>query len=292
MSSFLAGLTLAVPFVLKVTPLLPVTFVVAQRAVSAWYPQFRRTELARAASSAIGFAAGSTMLILILPATFVGWQANLNYLGYWWDTIATHEEDSLVEDFAGDNTSERNQSFVNAAARFGDWLAGHPEPAADQVTSTEAEGGLPHFPMQTPFWYGVLLVVRILALCLLVAVCINTGRSLDPLKQTVGVFVACLSQFMVCQIARGHYFAIWLPMILFATLWMIQENMPKAGVWLAWSPVALVLAHYAFLDEAGRIGLLGLGTTAWYVVICTLLLRSVTVGAELESCRLVNEAKA
>jgi hypothetical protein len=38
------------------------------------------------------------------------------------------------------------------------------------------------------------------------------------------------------------------------------------------APLVLVLSHYLALDQAGRIGLLGLGTALWYFTSCTVML--------------------
>ncbi len=42
---------------------------------------------------------------------------------------------------------------------------------------------------------------------------------------------------------------------------------------LAISACALVLIHYVFLNNAGRVGILGIGATVWYLVATVSVLR-------------------
>jgi hypothetical protein len=49
-------------------------------------------------------------------------------------------------------------------------------------------------------------------------------------------------------------------------------------------PAALVLAHYAAINQAGRIGLLGLGTALWFTsAVITLLVAARRAGVQSES---------
>jgi hypothetical protein len=55
-------------------------------------------------------------------------------------------------------------------------------------------------------------------------------------------------------------------------LWLFKIGRPRWAWGIAVTPFILVLSHYVALDYAGRIGLLGLGTTVWYFATCGVLL--------------------
>jgi hypothetical protein len=270
--SFLAGTVFALPIVLKATPLLPVVFVIAQQAVAAWYAPRPRFELTRVGASLSGTLCGLALLLIIAPATFIGWGTNLRHLDKWWNAIAMHEESALVEDFAQDNTTDRNQSLTNAVHHFGNWLMGYPQvgPVVDQQELLR--DGRERLPMDAPLVKTLLLAVRSALGCLLLPVGYQVARAHDRLGQTVAFCLAYLLTLVVCQIGRGHYFVIWFPVVIYTCMWLIRENYSRLAVIYAVVPGLLVVAHYVFLRSAGAIGLLGLGTALWYSVTCVTLL--------------------
>src|SRR5207237_858956 len=81
--------------------------------------------------------------------------------------------------------------------------------------------------------------------------------------------LAAVATLIVAPVARGHYFVLLLPAALFVPLWLIQSGNRGAGVRSAVVPALLVVAHYSLLNYAGRIGLLGIGTTLWYFAACS-----------------------
>ena len=271
--SMLAGVVLALPIVLKVTPLLPVTFALAQQATSAWYSPGSVSRLIRPNASLAGVSVGLLLFLLFIPASVIGWEANLEHLRTWVRTVANQEESALKADYAGDNTTERNQSLTNAIHRFGNWAAGEPQPNSGtwQDVTAAANSGR---PMDAEVVRIILLAVRIGVGCLLLAVGYRAARAGDPLGQAVGFSLAYLATLIVCQIARGHYFVIWLPTILFTCTWLVRHHRPRLAAWHAIVAPLLVLVHYVFLSRAGAIGVLGLGTAVWYTTICITLLRT------------------
>jgi hypothetical protein len=120
----------------------------------------------------------------------------------------------------------------------------------------------------------LLLIVRGGAGCLLLAVGYRMARAGDPLGQAVGFSLAYLATLVVCQIARGHYFVIWLPAVMFTSAWLARQGRPRSAAWHAIVPAMLVILHYVFLRQLGSIGLLGLGTAAWYASVCVTVLRT------------------
>jgi hypothetical protein len=270
-SAFVAGAALAIPVALKVTPIVPVAYALAQCAGAAWCSRRSNEKAFHPISAFGGWIAGMGGLFLVLPALLIGWQANAQLLNTWWNHIAIYEESALADNFAGDNSSERNQSLVNAAHRFGNWITGHPQPGVDVAppTNFSAKAVL---PMDAPLFTRLLLFVRVAFVCLFVAVAFRIDHARDPLGQTVGFCLACILTLIIFQIARGHYFVVWLPTILFTAQWLIRERGPVVAFWLSAVPVVLVVIHYVFLNEAGRVGLLGIGTSCWFASICVLLL--------------------
>jgi 4-hydroxybenzoate polyprenyltransferase len=49
---------------------------------------------------------------------------------------------------------------------------------------------------------------------------------------------------------------------------LLQCDKPRAAIRAAVIPAVLVVLHYGLLKYAGRIGVLGIGTTIWYFAAC------------------------
>ncbi len=90
------------------------------------------------------------------------------------------------------------------------------------------------------------------------------ARKPDALGQAAAFGMACVSTLIVFTIGRGHYYVLLLPAVSFAPLWLLREGHRRAAVVAAIVPCVLVITHYALLTTAGRVGLLGIGTTLWY----------------------------
>lgn len=288
--AFLAGVVLTLPVVFKATPLLPVAVALAQQALAAWFSPGRISSLLRPSANLAGAAFGLLLFLLFVPALVVGWQTNLRHLDTWWNTVAKQEESALSEDYAGDNTTERNQSLTNAVHRFGNWAAGQPEPLSG-TSPVSPLLAAPERPMDLPIVRLLLLAVRGGVGCLLLAVGYRTARERDPLSQAVTFGLADIATLIVCQIARGHYFVIWLPTVMFTSTWLLRRGRPQLAVWHAIAPATLVLVHYLFLGSAGNIGLLGLGTAVWYTSACIAVLRVKPI-ASVAAAPTCNECKA
>ncbi len=92
--SFLAGGILALPIVLKITPLVPVSFALFVQLVAAWHNPRRPVALGRAGACATGVAFGLIVCVFLLPAGLIGWRANLHHLDTWLDKVAIRGESS------------------------------------------------------------------------------------------------------------------------------------------------------------------------------------------------------
>ena len=89
-----------------------------------------------------------------------------------------------------------------------------------------------------------------------------------------GVFgMACVAALMVSPMSRGQYFFLPLPALLFVPVWFFRRGQTSLAKVLVFVPVALVFFHYIFLPVTGRIGLLGIGTTLWFVFTAIQMIR-------------------
>jgi hypothetical protein len=261
---------LALPIAFKLTPALPVACVlfvlfvsfVIRSQQSADRHDPRRS---RALWPSLGVVAGCLFFFLLIPASLIGWDKNLACLRTWHEKVVTKVNDVRSDDFAEKVDSPRNQSLTNAVFRFGNWtafeFAGGPN---DQVTG-KANGLM---PMDAPLVSQILLAVRCLSLLALLGVAVRSGRSGDPLLWGAAFGLACVATFIVSPVARGHYFVLFLPAVLFVPLWLLQSGQPREAIRAALVPALLVVLHYTLLKYAGRIGVLGLGTTLWYFAEC------------------------
>jgi hypothetical protein len=265
------GILLALAITLKITPIIPACIAGAGQALVAW--QTRRPPAYRAAvATNAGLALGMVVWLLLVPAIVLGWRANLAHLDSWWQKVAAKAEDTSEDDFAGNSTTVRNQSFANAAYRFGNWahyvLAGGPSDKGPEQLRKGGHGLL----MDARGVEKAIFALRATAGILLLAVCYRLSLSVDRLDQAAAFGLACLSTLVIFTIARGHYYMLLLPGNVFVPLWLVRAGKVRLAMVLAVTPLLLVFAHYLGLNYAGRIGLLGLGTAVWYFIACGELL--------------------
>ncbi len=268
----LGGLAFALAITLKVTPIVPAAVAVGQICLVAWR-NGGADAWKRAAAGSLGTAGGLVCFVLLVPAALVGWQANLHHLDTWWNRVAMRADELIADDFAGNSTSVRNQSLANAAYRLGNWthyyFAGGPyDEGSEQLR--KGGGGL---VMSLPWARRTVLAVRVLGGCLLLAVGYRLGREGDKLSLAATFGLACAATLVIFPIARGHYYVLFLPAVTFVSLWLLRAERPRWAIAAATLPAVLVIAHYSAVYIAGRVGLLGLGTTAWYFTLSVALLR-------------------
>jgi hypothetical protein len=262
--SFLAGNVLALPIVLKLTPLLPVAIVLFEELVAACHNRSGRAPFSRAAACSAGTLSGLVLCVFLIPACLVGWNANLRHLNSWCNWVLGSPDVQVGEEFAGDNTSVRNQSFSNAAHRLGNWVSyGIADDPYFEGPEQLRRGGR-GLAMDAPPVGIALTAIRFFEGCLLVWLAYRMGRRQDSLAHAVGFSLACVATLVISPIARGHYYVLFLPAVLFLTVWLLRQQRPKAAVAFAVVPAVLVIAHYAAMDFTGHVGVLGLGTTVWF----------------------------
>jgi hypothetical protein len=286
---FAGGLVLALPVVLKLTPLLPVGCLVVALVAASWPRSIALHVDASTATSqdlqgmvartfrvplwsAAGVLTGCLFFSLALPAGLIGWQANLRHLATWYNRVATKVDHDRTDQFAGDGSTIRNQSLTNAVARFGNWAAFEFAGGPDDRLIDRGAAELGTMLMDRPSVHAALLVIRGIAALVLVAAVVALGRCGDRVSLGFAFGLACVATFIVSPVARGHYFMLYVPAILFGGLWIFERRSARSALGFAAIPALLCLTHYLALNHAGRVGLLGIGTALWFFTACAIVL--------------------
>jgi hypothetical protein len=81
-------------------------------------------------------------------------------------------------------------------------------------------------------------------------------------------FVLCLCLFdffvFLC-LSFSLSFMLWLPAVIAVPIWLWRHERRRAALTLAATPAILTLLHYLALPTMGRLGVLGIGTTSWFL---------------------------
>ncbi len=281
----LAGLVFALAGILKLTPLLPVGCLLLYEARLAWV-DWRQGHSAghslghslwqswqRAFALGGGLTVGLVLFAFFIPAALTGWNGNLHHLETWFSKVVTKVVDVRTTDFGEDVRSIRNQSLDNAAYRFGnflnhtfdggpeDTLIDHPHDASLRLPMDDSRAGL------------LIVAGRVLVLMILLWFLVSADLGNDLIGRGTVFGLACVATLVVCPVARGCYFLLFLPAIPFVGRRLVELSRLRSSALVAWVPVTLVWLHYCLLPNSGRIGLLGLGTTAWFLATCVVLNR-------------------
>ncbi len=220
----LAGAVLALPIVLKVTPLVPVAIVLFQQLVVACAAGDRRS-IARAGATWLGTAGGLALAVLVIPAMLVGWRANLGHLETW-VRLAMRVETSTGDELAGDNYSARNQSFPNAVRRAGNWASYEFAGGVNDEGAPELGPGGAGLLMDNAVVGALLLAGRVAAGLAALAVGYRAARGGDTLAQLAAFGLACAATLVVFSLARGSYFVMLLPAVVFVAAWLARKAPP------------------------------------------------------------------
>jgi len=259
------GCALAAAIVLKITPLLPVgflLFILLARVV------LRRASdprgMARIAAVTSGVVCGAVMFLLFVPATLVGWQANLKHLDEFTHRKLVKANDYQAADATGNTRTIRNQSLSNSIIRLGSYIdyqfLGGPD---DRIMDGDWRAARV-MAMDSPSVQRALLAARGGAVLLLLGVGLICVWREDVLGQVATIAMAGAAALVVSPISRGSYYAELAPGVLILPLWLLAHKMKGVSLLMAWGPVVMVVAHYLLLSFTGRIGLLGIGTAIWY----------------------------
>ncbi len=273
------GIVLALSVAIKVVPILPIAMLLWIQLVGYLRQLWRHSDLTaelgrRWMAATSGVVLGLVLFFLLVPAALIGWSNNLRHLGTWCDLVLVSAGDSTATPgFEKDTHSVRNQCLGNALYRLGNFgaylFAGGPiDPLID------GENPPPRM-MDDPSVNTILLGVRVALLLALMIVGIRLGMQEDPLlSQAAGFGLACLALLIVSPVARNHYFEILAPAVLFVPMWLRRRGLRRTSVAMAVVPGILIFLQYALLAYVGRVGLLGLGITAWLMAAMILVERS------------------
>jgi hypothetical protein len=77
--------------------------------------------------------------------------------------------------------------------------------------------------------------------------------------------MSCVAMLLISPVAWTHYFMMTLPATLAVPLWLAMRGRRTLAWTLAVVPVLLVWSHYLAKGWVGPVGLLGLGTDAWFL---------------------------
>jgi hypothetical protein len=258
---------------------LPVAFVLFIQLAGFLQQRWRRQPLAaelgrQLAAAMSGVGLGLVLFFLLLPAALIGWNANLRHLDTWEHLVLSNAgQSTTTPGFERDTHSVRNQCLGNALYRLGNFaaymVAGGPEdPLVD-------DSNPPPRMMDSPCVDTCLLFVRITLLLALLLVGLRLGGHSDVLLcQAAGFGLACAAMLVVSPVARNHYFVLMAPAVLFVPLRLDGRGRSRAATILAVVPSVLIVVQYVLLPYAGRIGLLGLGTTGWLMAATLLIVSS------------------
>jgi hypothetical protein len=282
----LGGVVLAWPVVVKLVPALPVGFLLMQLWAGALVPApateagRRARRAGRAAAVTAGLGAGGLLFLLALPAACVGWGQNLRYLSTWANKVVTNADVGQRAGFHFDSVS--NQSLGNAAHRLAIRLRGPDDVlrwaskahwlAVDRVIA-ERRRADHRTRLVAQVAKGVVLV-------LLLALGVSTGWRGDARGLVATYSLACVATLLLSPLSWGHYYMALLPAVLFVPLWLEGRGLPRTARLLVACPAALTWAHYAAPRVTGAFGLLGLGTTLWFLAVCGLAIATRSRAAE------------
>jgi hypothetical protein len=268
-----AGIVFALAGILKLTPLLPVGCLVLYEICAAWAARSDRSVWHRPLSLAAGLGAGLLLFALAIPAALTGWNGNLGHLETWFNKVVTKVVDVRTSDFGEDVRTVRNQSLDNAAYRFGNFLNYEFAEGPDDTLIDHPHDASLRLPMDEPIAGTLIVVGRILALATLLLFVVRAGFQNDLLGRGTIFGLACVATLVVCPVARACYYVLFLPAIPYVAGRMHLLGHRRGAALLAALPVVFVWLHYLLLDSTGRIGLLGLGTTLWFLASCIWLSR-------------------
>jgi hypothetical protein len=257
MGWLLGGVILAFPAVVKLVPAFPVGVLAAQRWSAVLRPGRREYRpIAEALALTSGILAGMVLFLVIIPSALIGWRKNLDSLTTWALQVAANPEVGRRSNF--DMRSPRNQSLANAVHL---WTTRRS--AATGIPPTDGVAG------HARRLEGIAVkVLRGAVVVSLLALCVTIGRRRDPEDQVAAFGLSCWATLLISPLAWGHYYMIELPALLGVPPWLARRGRSVTAGVIAIIPALLSWAHYLRLRDLGPMGLLGLGSTAWFLAAC------------------------
>ena len=262
----LGGVVLALPAAVKLLPALPVAMLLAQFAAATLARGARRDARSRAGFAGLGVAAGGLAFVLVIPASLVGWDANLRHLQTWSAKVATSQDAGKASGFHTETT--RNQSLSNAVFLLSDRLRGTAR--EDHSTNTRRwVSDREQSQRRRADWLTprISWTVRIAVLIFLAGAGLASGLREDRCGMAAGFGLACVATLVISPLAWGHYFMLLLPAVVLVSAHFANGGRTRLAKVSAAVPAVLCVIHYVAMPWVGRVGLLGLGTAAWLLVV-------------------------
>ncbi|HKD37256.1 MAG TPA: hypothetical protein VKB78_10655, partial [Pirellulales bacterium] len=220
--------------------------------------------------AAVGFAIGLVSLFIVVPSLVIGTTENIAHLRTWTDRIVLHHD--MGEDNNSGFYSYRNQSLTNAVQRLGNWLAyGFAGGLNDQPGDGPADSAVK--PIDEPTVGRALAPAKCALLMLLAIGAWKAAKRGGPLDMAALFGLATTATLIISPLSWAHHYLVWLPGLLFVPAWLWRGGRTRLAMAFAISACGLMMAHYFLLDWTGRAGLLGLGTTAWFLVAARIAAR-------------------
>jgi hypothetical protein len=258
---FFGGVILALPAVVKLVPALPVGCLLLFRWTRVFRPVSRPGSRVRPAALTLGVLIGACLFIFVVPASLIGWRRNLDYLREWQARVVANDRVGPRSNF--NIHSYRNQSLANAAYLWDRATARSPH-------AGPASASLPDRPERIVHREVRVAIGIVLAMLLVTGVVLSRGT--ESLEQAVAYSLACCATLLVSPLAWGHYYMALVPAVLVVPIWLSSLGMPVLSRVIAVIPPVLSWLYYVAMPYTGGFGLLGLGTTAWFLGVCGLIL--------------------
>ncbi len=278
------GMALALAIAFKLTPALPVGVLLLALLVAAirggWQSDSTRRFLG--ASGGVGFGLG--LFFFSIPGLAIGQAENVAHLKTWIDRVVVHHD--MGEENNSGFLSVRNQSLSNAITSLGNWTVHEFTGGPDNGPTENGASSHGAMPMDNPVVAKAIACARALlvALLLLAVWQVRSGSALGDMAAIFGL--ACVLSLIVSPLSWAHHFLIALPALIAVPLWHVRAGRPRMATWLAIAFCSLMTVHYLLLDWAGRLGLLGIGSTLWFVVPTISMIVGKSRSAELTRVKL------
>jgi hypothetical protein len=263
LSAAVGGAALAGAIALKLTPALPALVLLGMLLVAAHARHWTAAPTSRVARAVAGMAIGLLLFFLFVPSLAIGAAANMRHLHTWIDRVVIHHD--MGDDNNSGFYSVRNQSLTNAVQRLGNWcayaLAGGPSDLPGEGAGRDAVE-----PIDQPAVQRALMPARFGLLAILLIGGWKAARRGDALDVAAAFGLASTVTLLISPLSWAHHYLLWLPGLLLVPPWLWRGGRTRLAATLAIAACGLMIGHYLLLDWTGRAGLLGLGTTAWFLV--------------------------
>ncbi|MFO0907687.1 MAG: glycosyltransferase family 87 protein [Isosphaeraceae bacterium] len=273
--AILGGIILALPVAIKLVPALPLICLLGM----CWLRAILRRrvhDVRRSLSLSLGVGVGAGLFVLVVPSAILGISANLRHLENWYHRVVANRDVGQQHGFHIDSVS--NQSLSNATYLYSAQVRGtavdrsqyrHWLLADTEIARRRASDDAARLASQI-----LRVTLGLLLLALIYKAARDGGRDTEALVPALG----SLGIVVLSPLAWTHYYVLWLPAILIVPGWLIRQGHPRAAAASMVVPILLTWVHYVGPAAWNRWGLLGLGSSGWFlaIVVASLVLNTRT----------------